>query len=375
MALNVDVRPSGSERNQPAGQATGQTPISSPNDQARVSTRQWIRACKISVGGGIDLETSNLRCQFQIRKMDAPQGTYAYVRVTNLSEETAKFNMLREFMTLTIEAGYVGRMGVIFRGQIMQKRKGKEPNGTDKYFDVLATSNHQAYGFSVVNKTLAAGHTYKDVVDEVVREFKKVGVEVGHIADLGSRKMPRAGVYFGMGRNILRDIGLATNTSWSIQDEKFQMVRNDGYLPGEAKVLNSNTGMIGLPEQTLDGIVVKCLIDPALTVGSRVHINQSSIQQAELNPTLPGGAETVELQRANLANIAADGIYRVMKVEHDGDTQGNQWYTTCTCIAPGDTSLAAGRAEKAAGFPSRGVAEEDDTYGSNNKSTLKAGPR
>jgi hypothetical protein len=306
------------------------------------------------------IDASELRCEFTVKCADVQHPDWAYVRIYNLSDETA-FSMMKEHDTLTIEAGYQQRIGVIYKGKVMQKKKGKLGNGTDKYFDILATGNQKAYGFAHVNKTLAAGYTQKDVVDLAVKEFQKFGIEIGHIDDLGSKKSPRAGVFHGLARDILRRVGFTTNTSWRFHNEKFQMIKNDGYLQGKSKIINSDTGMIGQPEQNLNGITAKMLLDPDVQPGILVQIDQSSIQEQLLTP----GFDQGEIQKGLMPTIASDGMYRVYRVDHEGDTKGQAWYTTIVCLARNDKSVGGGQTRATTDMSSwhpdlRGATEEED---------------
>lgn len=322
---------------------------------------QWIRVCKVTLGsGGEAIDVSQLKCTFTIRQKDVQHPDWAYVRIYNLSEQTSKWGMLKEHDTLTIEAGYEQRSGVIYKGKVMQKKMGKLGNGTDKYFDVLATGNQRAYGMAHINKTLAAGHTQKDIVDACVEQFKKFGIETGRIDDLGSKKAPRAAVLHGLCKDILRDVAFTTNTSWRFHNEKFQMIKNDGYLQGAQKEIGADSGMIGLPEQQMNGIIVKTLLDAEAQPGMLIRIN-AKIQEQLLTPTFD---ETGDTQKDLLPRISADGVYRVYKVDHDGDTHDLPWYTTFTCLTRDDDSRG-GAATKSMSSdfaePFRGAIEADDT--------------
>jgi hypothetical protein len=313
----------------------------------------WLRKLRVQVGGAGFLDVSDLNAEFIVRQADSQHPNTCHVRIYNLADQTSQLGMMKEFMKLTVEAGYQNdRFGPIFVGEVIQKKKGKLLNGTDKYFDISAQSGSQAYGYATVSKTLKAGHTFKEIVEECTKAMEKMGIEIGHIADLGSQKFPRASVLHGMAKDILRDVGFATNTSWSIQNQKFQMIKNDGFLPGAAKELNGNTGMIGLPEQTLKGIVVKTLVDSGMKVGSQIHLNNSSIQLATAHPQTRDetAAGTIQKNKELTPEIAADGIYKVYRVDHDGQTQGQEWYTTLTCLSLNDNSVGGAQTIKESAF-------------------------
>lgn len=289
-------------------------------------TRQWIRECKLTVeGAGSEIDVSEMRLRFRITQDELQRPNVGDFIVTNLSDATAD-KIQKEGAKVTFSAGYEGESRAIFKGEIIQKRKGRE-NPVDTYLAILATSGDKAYNFAVVNKTLAAGSTYRDQVDATLEAMKPYGITAGYIADLGTKKMPRGRALFGMARDRLREIALATKTSWSIQDDKLQILENDKTLPGAAIVLNSRTGMIGMPVQTIGGIMVRCLLNPTIRPGSKVQIDQASIQQAQFSPN-----HTAEAQKAMIPSLATDGFYKVLVVEHHGDTRGNPFYTDIICL-------------------------------------------
>ena len=115
------------------------------------------------------------------------------------------------------------------------------------------------------------------------------------------------------------------------------MIPLDGYLPTEAVVLNSSSGMIGFPEQTDQGIKVRCLLNPKLKIGTRAQIDNKSINQtiAQASNAIPVGQLPFD-QRAGLtllADVSNDGEYFIYVVEHAGNTRGQEWYSDLICLA------------------------------------------
>lgn len=289
--------------------------------------RNWKRACRLTVGGsGSGLDLSAMRIRFHIHQNDIQFPNWADIWVTNLSDQTANL-IQQEFTAVQLEAGYLDHMGLIFKGEIIQKRKGREEDVVDTYLNIIARDMDRAYNSAVVNKTLAAGSTFKDQVDACLEPMKQFGLEVGYISELGQQKMPRARVLFGMARDYLRRIAFATDCAWSIQNGTFQMVKNTELMPGEAIVLNSATGLVGMPEQTIDGIKARCLLNPSIRPGRRVQIDQKSVNEAQFS-----AAYTGEVRNNLIPSLAEDGFYKVIVVEHIGDTRCPPWYTEITCL-------------------------------------------
>jgi hypothetical protein len=293
--------------------------------------RQYLRQCSLVVGGagGKGLELGALRVVFATHKVDFETPNHADIRVYNLAEATCARLGTKEFTRIVLQAGYEGNCGLIFGGTIRQVRFGRE-NGVDTYADFLASDGDRAYNYAVVRATLAAGATQKDVAKTAAGAMAEHGVTQGYIPDLGGQALPRGQVMYGMARDYLRDVAHSTDTSWSIQDGKVQLVPKRGYLPGEAVKLTAETGLIGMPEQTEQGIMVRCLINPKLRVGGRIKLDNRSI--IRFKQSLKIGA----FQKA--PRINKDGFYRILAIEWRGDTRGNDWYADLTCVGIDDSA-------------------------------------
>lgn len=287
---------------------------------------QYGRVCKLIVFGA-DLEginLSELRIKFSVKRSDTMTPNMADIRVYNLELQTA-LRIRKEFTKVILEAGYEGNSGVIFQGNIKQVILGRE-SATDTFVDIVAGDGDRAYNFSIVNTTLAAGSSQEDQVNASINSMVPRGVTSGFLGDFPSERLPRGKVLFGNSREYLRNVAETTDKSWSIQDEKVTFVSNKSYLPGERVVLTSKTGMIGAPQQTNEGVNVKCLLNPNIKIGGRVQIDNASIQNLKINLAVVNSAANIP------APLTADGVYYVLVAEHNGDTRGIDWYTTMICL-------------------------------------------
>lgn len=263
---------------------------------------QYLRKCSLIVAGmdqGLDL--SGLRIRFSVKRSDAQTPNAAEIRVYNLAPNTAR-QIRDEFTRVILQAGYEENFGVIFDGDIKQVKFGRE-GGTDTYVDIAAGDGDAAYNFAVVNTTLAAGARQSDQIRAALAPMAERGVTAGYIDTTDDRALPRGKAMFGMSRDYLRRSADTTATTWSIQDRKVQFVKRTGLLPGQAVALSSATGLVGVPEVTNEGVYIRSLLNPLLVIGGQVQVSGST---------------------------DADGIYRILVVEHTGDTHGNEWYSTIT---------------------------------------------
>ena len=283
---------------------------------------------------GVDL--SQLRFRFEVRANDADTPNVLTVRIYNLKESTVK-KIIAEFDTVTLTAGYEnGAKGTIFTGTVKQFKFGRERN-VDSYLEILAADGDLAHQ-STVNIARPAGTTDSQSLSDLAAAM---GIPVAQTADgflsaSGIVPSPRGKTYFGMTRAYTANLAEKNGTRYSIQNGVLTLVPNTGYLQGEIVVLNSLSGMIGQPESTDNGIMVRCLLNPLIHVGRAVQIDNASITQFGFPAANSGighpGAGGAFLSQFYPASTAADGLYRVLVVEHVGDTRSNDFYTELTCL-------------------------------------------
>ena len=299
-------------------------------------TRQWIRKVRLVVGNGSQgIDLSGLRIRFMVRTQDTQTPWQADITITNLSNATAN-KIRKEYKEVYLEAGYEdGGSEEIFRGKVVQVRGPGRENPTDTYLNIQAAASPDAHAYAVVNKTLAKGHTFKDQVDACLEALKPYGVVAGHIADLGNVKMPRGRAMFGMARNHLRAICMSVGAACFIDGNKLNIVKYKDALPGGVIVINSDTGMIGMPAQTIEGVEARCLLNPKIKVNGLIKIDEASIQMSKItvdNATAAAGGQSTQKSLLD-RNIDADGIYKVLQLTHIGDTRGTEFYTDMLCAS------------------------------------------
>ena len=229
-----------------------------------------------------------------------------------------------------MQAGYEGGpYGVIFNGTIKMVRRGRD-NPTDTYTEILAADVDVGRNFGIVSKTLAAGATQKTQLDTTIQAM---GLPAGYTPDLPAAALSRGKVLYGMARDRMNDIADTTNATWSIQNGQVQLVPLTSYIPGTAVVMNSNSGMVNMPELTEDGIKLKALLNPQIKIGTLLQINNKSIQGAFLGGQNLFAQGRLENIPGLLPKTTWDGFYRVYVSEFEGDTRGAPWYSNLVCLA------------------------------------------
>ncbi len=302
---------------------------------AAEDTEQWIRKASLIVGTEDALDLSELRFIFRIKRGDTQTPNTLRVRVYNVSEQTA-LRTMKEFTRVVLQAGYEGNYGIIFDGTIIQIRIGRE-NQTDTYVDITAADGDSAYNFGFVNQTLAAGATMRDVVDASMKAMEKKGVTRGYMAFLTEQRLARGKVMFGLARKFMEGVARTTQSVWSIQDGKAVLWPETSYNPGDIPVISPQTGLVGLPEQTSNGITARMLLNPSVKIGTLIQLKNEAIQLYEYSPDIKQQSENGNIEMQSALND--EGLYYVMLAEHWGDTRGNDWHTEVVCLAADVTAF------------------------------------
>lgn len=299
----------------------------------------WLRAGSLFVvSNSATLDLSQFRFTFRTSQAETESPNNAVIRVYNLKDSTVAA-IKKEFARVVLQAGYKsGPAGVLFSGEIRQFNSGRE-DAKNTYLDILAADGDTAYNYGFLHQSFAAGTARSEMVNAAVGAMAPYGVNKGVVNYEGTGGvLPRGKVLFGLARAQLRGLTQQVGATWNISGGKLNITPLAGYLPGEAVVLNSATGLIGRVEQTVDGMVAKCLINPRITPGTLLQIDNRSINTTEAQKPLNGpGSPQIPfdsykgLQR--FASIAADGLYRVYVVEHEGDSRGQEWYSNIVGLA------------------------------------------
>jgi hypothetical protein len=310
------------------------SPPTSPVATGGAYARQFKRFANIVLknAAGDRIDVSDLRFTFEIKQFDIQSPNTAEVIIFNLSEDTSK-RISREFTKIVLWAGYESNLGPIFEGTVRQFRRGRN-SPVETYFNLRCADGDIAYTQSTINVSLAAGATAEDIVTAVLTALAPQGITRGYITTLPEVRAPRAMTLSGMTRDVLRELTQAWNVVWSIQQNKLTILPINGRaLPGAAIVLNSATGMIGMPEQTIDGIQVRALLNPQIVIGKTLRIDNKAIQEARVDLSYFGEVRNAMVREVRITD---DGLYRVIAVDHSGDTRGDAWYSDIICVAIND---------------------------------------
>lgn len=250
--------------------------------------RQFLRKARVTFGGPGGgfvvnpgrVQTHELTVAFSVSKSISGSANTASIRVWNLSE-AHRNGVGKEFSEITLECGYMppeggGNVGVIFAGQVRDVRHTRE--GPDIVTEVSCGDGDTAFRKATISKTYPAGTRVEDVVDGLHEELAKHGVKKGEFKfpkDMPAFKRPYS--MCGGCRRELDTIGRGKGFYWSVQNGVMEVIPGDGFLPGVV-VLSPETGLIGTPTITDNGIQFKALLNPAVRPNRTVEIKSKTLE-------------------------------------------------------------------------------------------------
>ena len=268
------------------------------------------RYAAVTLGGrssGRAVRYEGLRVVFQVEKSSESNANTAKVSVFNLSVE-GRALAEEEKAFLLLEAGYRGRFGQLFVGDITRAYISRQ--GPDWVTTVECGDGSRALRSTHIDKSYAPGTDYADIFKDVVRSFVDQGkVGIGSMLGVKSEKAQTGLSLSGNSKAVLDDLTEKQGLEWSIQDETVQVLPKNAHIGRQAVLLTPDTGLIGSPiRREVDGgagVEFRTLLIPAL---------------------LPGRMTKIESRQIN-------GFFKLRQVNFSGDTHGQSWYADGKAVA------------------------------------------
>lgn len=295
-------------------------------------------------GNGL-VVTGDLRIQFEIEKTVKRTLNHATIKIFNLHPDNAN-RIKGEFDEVLVKVGYAGDPLVAFAGNVRHSYRYRE--GVDWITEIDAADGDFDLRNTIVNTTLAAGSSTSDAVSHIVGKMART--KLGHVV-LKERKRIRGRVISGSVDKAFDLIAAESDVQWSIQDGELVMVPVTSTLPTEAIVLSSDTGLLDAPELDDKGISATSLLNPRIRPNGKVQLDNNSFRlkvlidhkfSATAKPKVQHTTKPKKVKK--LERLDPDGIYKVLKVVHKGDTRGDEWKSEVLCVALAKTIPADSRA-------------------------------
>lgn len=274
--------------------------------------QQFLRKARVtfSGSGGFTVNPSGrvekheLRVAFDVSKTISGSPNKFQIRIWNLNADHRN-SIGKELDEVQLEAGYVppsggGNLSIIAKGFIRDVQHDR--SGPDIITTISCGDGDKAHRKATISKTYPSGTPVTEVIEGLHEQMKKHGVDKGEWKfpdDIRTMKRP-----FSMCGGCVRELnnlGRGNGFYWSIQNGVMEVIPTDGHLEGQV-LISPQTGMVGTPTITDNGVKVKCLLNPAIRPN-----------------------RTVKVQSSVLEMNSQDDTYRVSELEFTGDNMSGDF--------------------------------------------------
>lgn len=285
---------------------------------------QFLRKARVTFAGpggfvvnpGL-LMKHQLRVTFEVTKGVSSKANTFKIKIYNLNE-SHRNSIGQELDTVKLEVGYTPpdgttNIGIIAQGKIRDYQHDRD--GPDIITTVSCGDGDKAFRNATISKTIPKGTPLKDVVNDLHMEMRKQGIKKGEWEfpeKFKEEKTKRPYSMCGSCTQELDTLGRGHGFYWNIQNETMEIIPGDGALPGMI-LISPETGMIGTPTITDNGIKVKALINPDARPNRQVKVDSEQLRM----------------------NKKAEK-YRISEISFSGDNQeGSDWTMMITGEAIG----------------------------------------
>src|SRR5690606_504936 len=152
----------------------------------------------------------------------------------------------------------------------------------------------------------------KQVVQDIYKDGMP-GISQGEMRGLDNLpKLRRPLTIVSSSRRAMDQIARTHNLYWSYQNETLEIIPADGYID-QRTLISPQTGMIGVPTITDNGITVQTLLDASLRPNRLVEVHSETLEMNDAGTTFRinsvgfrgdnrDGPFMAEVEAANMSN-------------------------------------------------------------------------
>lgn len=246
---------------------------------------------------------SPIRVVFHVEKNLHSEPNTCELSIFNLAERTRK-ELQHKPLWVRIDAGYEGEERRLFSGDVRWAESTRDR--VDWETKMQLGDGDRSFRFGRVSRSFRAGIDARTAAVEAARAMG-LRAKFSPAAERELRAQFAGGLT--MAGPAHRELGRLLSRfgmTYSVQDGELQVLLGNETAPDQAILISQDTGMVGTPAY---GSPPEKGKPPVLPV--------TKLLDARIKP---GG-------RVMLATRQINGLFRVERVTHDGDTHGDPWFT------------------------------------------------
>lgn len=267
--------------------------------------------------------TNPFTLDFNITKKDLSSSSQAEFKIYNLSQDIrdrifrdrSQTYIMPKVLRMPIEfyAGYEGFMPMLFKGEIKVAKSYRMEGSTSYITEVTANGygDAEVNGFS--NFTVAAGTSKRDVILRLISDLNNVSV--GYVSSFAETYQRPVSFCDNTASILRRETG---NRFYVDLGRAFAVEKGD-YIQGDLTVINSQSGLLGVPSIGKRVVTAEILFEPRILMKQLVAL------------------ETEDYKRLN-------NRYQIVGINHSGtisDAVGGKAKTTVRMKTPNSLGAAA----------------------------------
>ena len=271
---------------------------------------------------------NNLHIGFSIDKDTTKESNKAKLEIYNLSDATRKKIEVPD-TEVEIYAGYERAGGAIlaFKGTVTYGFT--RDAGTDCITTLDLADGTVALRDSYCSLSYAPGTSAKTIIQRCANEM---GVPVVYGDDVGELESYKNGFsFYGQAKDALTEICNALGLSWSIQNNILNIILAGGTSTNRGLVFSPQSGLVGVPERITQAEYKSNKSNPQKTQKEKAKKEEPRKKAGwKINTLLVPSVNPADMVKVESKWIT--GWFRVEKVSHRGDYNGNNWGTSMELI-------------------------------------------
>ena len=254
------------------------------------------------------------RLNFTVTKEQNGTSNKAKITIFNINQDSRNF-LEEKDLVVFLKAGYQDQVSTIFFGDIIERTTQRA--GADVTTTLECGDQEQLLKTVRVNIGLAANSTNIQAFDAAATALG-LKIPAPQKALIPVTTFLKRFSFVGLAQDLLNKLTETNKFKWSIQDGVLQILGPESDDTQLAVVIGPNTGLIGNPTKTKDGIKFRSLLNPQITVGRTCKIESTQFQ---------GRFGNEANKKASQSLSDAGGFIIARKVVHQGDSNEGAWET------------------------------------------------
>lgn len=292
----------------------------------------------LRLNGGIDQEVLGvyMRQDFSVTLhlniAGSGLGT-AEISFFNLSDKASR-EIEAKGLYLTLEAGWEGKTGELFSGQISSVTRTKKESGST---DVITTL-YCMMGLNILQKEMFQGNFNQPTNIRSVLEL--IAKSVGLSAQIDKEvEGDVEGTYDGNIITILSKLSTLSTLKRGFNfyfTSKFLVIKPvlDFSQVKIAREYSPTSGLLDIPVITEKGVDLKVFLDPQIRSGDGFKLSSrfANFSIGNLNYINLVRGQNLNTFSAQLNNNRYQGVYQALTISHDGSSHENTWETNISAM-------------------------------------------